>query len=120
MKKFIIFVLLGIFVQFSQAQNSIEIKKWMLSNSPEIKLPAFADVKNIDGNTFEVSNLLSTTQLDPTNKNIEWNTINLGADSIVFLQSTAHNLFILQTNLSVNRWTEGTLNLTLIHFTKFI
>jgi len=100
-------------VQFSQAQNSIEIKKWMLSNSPEIKLPAFADVKNIDGNTFEVSNLLSTTQLDPTNKNIEWNTINLGADSIVFLQSTAHNLFILQTNLSVNRWTEGTLNLTL-------
>lgn len=113
MKKNFLFLLLGIVSQFSIAQNTVEIKNWKLSNSPEIKMPAFADIKNINGNEFEVSNLLSSTQIDPTNKDIEWNTINLSSDSIVFLQSTGYNLFVLKTYLSVNRWTSGTLNLTL-------
>ncbi len=113
MKKLILFFLLGITVQFSIAQNSIEIKNWKLSDTPEIKMPAFADIKNIEGNTFEVSNILSSTQLDASNKNIAWNTISIGADSIVFLQSTGHNFFFLQAYLSVDRWTKGDLTLTL-------
>lgn len=116
MKKLIILFLLGIAAQFSVAQNSIEIKDWKISDTYEIKMPAFADTKDIDGKEFEVSNLMNSTHIDPSTANIRWNTIKLGADSIVFLQSTAHNLFFLQTYLSVDRWTKGALNLTLNAF----
>lgn len=113
MKKLIILLLLGIASQFSIAQNAIQLTDWKISDTPEIKMPAFADTKNIDGKEFEVSNLMNSTQLDPSANTLNWNTIKLGVDSIVSLQSTVHNLFFLETYLSVDRWTEGSLNLTL-------
>lgn len=113
MKKLIVLFLLGIAAQFSIAQNSIELKNWKISDTHEIKMPAFADTKNIDGKEFEVSNLMNSTQIDPSAANLSWNTIKLGADSIVFLQSKSRHLFFIETYLSVDRWTKGSLNLTL-------
>ena len=113
MKKLNLILILAIFAQLSWAQNSIEINKWMQSYPQQMNMPAFADVKNINGDIFEASNLLKSTNIDLNRKSISWNTIEIGSDSVLIKQAKDNNLFALQTYLSVNRWTKGTLNLSL-------
>lgn len=111
MKKIYLLVLLSFLIQLAFAQQKIEIRQWMVTNTQQINLPAFADVKNIDGETFEASNLINTTQID--DESLIWNSKSLSEDSLLFMQSNKNNLFLLKSYLSVDRWTKGTLKLSL-------
>ncbi|MBI9054487.1 MAG: S9 family peptidase [Bacteroidales bacterium] len=113
MKKINFIFLLVIFTQLSWAQNNIELNKWMITNPQKINMPVFSNVKSIDGNIFEASNLLNTTAIDLNAKSLIWKTTELGADSIILNQTKGNNLFVLKSYLSVNRWTKGSLNLTI-------
>lgn len=111
MKKIYLPVLLSFLIQLTFAQQKVEIRQWMVTNTQQINLPAFADVKNVDGETFDASNLINTTQID--DESLKWNIKNLNDDSLLFDQTKNNNLFLLKSYLSVNRWTKGTLNITL-------
>ena len=113
MKKINFILILTILVQLSWAQESIEMNKWKITNPQKINMPAFSDVKNIDGNTFESSDLLSKTKVDFNYKSLSWKNIEITTDSIVLNQTKKNNLVILSSYLSVDRWTKGSLNLTL-------
>ncbi|MBU8891528.1 MAG: S9 family peptidase [Bacteroidales bacterium] len=113
MKKLNFILILIVLTQLSQAQKSIEMNKWMITNPQKINMPAFSDVKNIEGDIFEASDLLSKTKVDLNNKSLSWRNIEIATDSIVLNQANKNNLLILQNYLSVNRWTKGSLNLTL-------
>ena len=111
MKKLSLILLLAFVVQIAFAQQSVDLKKWMFIHPQQINLPAFADVEDIDGNSFEASNLINTTRIDE--ESFSWNSKDLSEDSILFTQLNENNLFVLKTYLSVDRWTKGTLDLTL-------
>ena len=111
MKKIYLLVLLSFLIQPAFAQQKAEIKQWLVTKTQQVNLPAFADVKNVDGETFEASNLINTTQID--DESLNWNTKSINDDSLLFAQTSKNNLFLLKSYLSVNRWTKGTLNLTL-------
>src|SRR6056297_3333305 len=111
MKKIYLLVLLSFLIQLAIAQQKVEIRQWMVTNTQQINLPAFAEVKNIDGGTFDASNLINTTQIE--DELLNWNTKSLNDDNLLFTQTGKNNLFLLKSYLSVNRWTKGTLNLTL-------
>ncbi len=111
MKKLSLILLLAFVVQIAFAQQSVDLKKWMFTHPQQINLPAFADVEDIDGNSFEASNLINTTRIDE--ESFSWNSKDLSEDSILFTQLNENNLFVLKTYLSVDRWTKGTLDLTL-------
>lgn len=113
MKKLNLILTLVIFIQFAHAQNSVEIKKWMLSAPQKINMPAFSDVKDIEGNTFEAYNLLHKTKVNIDNKSITWNNIEVGADSLVLNETTENNIVLLKSYLSVDEWTQGSLYITL-------
>ena len=112
MKKIYSLLLVVFIAQFTWAQNSTRIKNWMLTNPQKVNMPAFADVKNIEGNTFETSNLLKSTNLDLDNKALSWSAIEIGTDSILSNVNNKNELLGLKSYLSVNRWTKGTLNIT--------
>ena len=116
MKKIGIITLLLCAFYFLKAGNEIKINKWLIAEPQKINLPAFADVKNIDGKIFEASKLLITTKVDFKNKSLRWKNIEVSTDSIVLNQTEKNDLIILQSYLSVNRWTKGSLNLTLNAF----
>jgi dipeptidyl aminopeptidase/acylaminoacyl peptidase len=99
--------------QFTWAQNTVELKKWMISNVHHLNTPAFADVENIDGDAFKQSSLLTTTLFDMNNPRLNWISIDVPTDSLISKKNNENGLFILQNYLSVNRWTKGTLNITL-------
>jgi len=111
MKKISLLLFLSFFIQLVFAQQKVDIRQWMVTNTQQINLPAFAEVKNVDGETFEASNLINTTQID--DESLTWNIKILNEDSLLFAQTTNNNLFLLKSYLSINRWTKGTLNLTL-------
>jgi dipeptidyl aminopeptidase/acylaminoacyl peptidase len=113
MKKLNLILILAILVQLSWAQETVRINKWKITNPHKITMPVFSDVKNIDGDTFEASKLLSTTQVDLNSKNLIWKNIELGTDSLVLNQTTKNNLILLSGYLSVDQWTQGSLNITM-------
>jgi len=105
--------MVGFVAQLTFAQHSIEFKKWMYTNPQKLNMPAFADVKNIDGDTFEASNLLTTTNIDFNCKTLSWNIKEITEDSILINPSEKNQLIILKSYLSVDRWTKGSMNITL-------
>lgn len=113
MKKLSLILILTITTQFLWAQKTIELKKWMITSPQKLTMPAFAEVKSVDGKTFKVADLLSKTQIDFTNKSLSWTNIEIAADSIVLNQGAENDLLILQSYLSVDRWMKGSLNLCL-------
>ena len=113
MKKLIFLLLAGLAFQLTTAQNKIDLKEWKLSDQPDINMPAFADKGDINGDKFEISNLIKTTHINVAKNDIQWNAVIIGTDSILLTESSANNLFLIKNYLSVNRWTKGTLNLTL-------
>lgn len=116
MKKASLILILSILSQVIWAQNSIEINSWKATSPQKLNMPVFSDVKNIDGNTFEVSDLLKSTMFDINNKSLQWQNIEIGEDSLVWNQTEENSLAILKSYLSVDRWTKGSLYITLNAF----
>ncbi len=100
-------------MQFSWAQNSLELNKWKITNPEKINLPAFSDIENINGDTFKTSDLLNKTKVDLNNKSLIWKNIEVGTDSIILNQADENNLLLLSSYLSVDRWTQGSLYIIL-------
>ncbi len=113
MKKLSIILVLAIICQFSFAQNSVEIKTWMISNPQKISMPAFADVKSVDGKVFKAADLLSKTQIENDGRALIWKTIEIADDSIAFHNSGENNMVLLKSYINVSRWTKGDLSLNL-------
>ena len=53
MKKINLIFLFSILMQFSWAQNSLELNKWKITNPEKINLPAFSDIENINHSNKE-------------------------------------------------------------------
>lgn len=113
MKKLILIFITVIIAQLSWSQNSVKIKKWAITNPQKINSPAFFNVKNINGKTFEASNLLIKTNVDFDNKSLIWKDIEIGKDSIALNKTDTNNLVLFTSYLSVDRWTKGNLNIIL-------
>ncbi len=112
MKKLSLILILAILCQFSWAQNSVEIKKWMISNPQKISMPAFSDVKSVDGKIFKVADLLGKTNIDFNGKTLNWQTVQVADDSIALKSSAKNNLVLLKSFIDVNRWIKGELSLS--------
>ena len=113
MKKLSILLILLTISLFSWSQDSVELNTWKISNPQKINMPAFADVENIEGKIFEQYNLLKATQVDLNGKSAVWKDINIGADSIILNQTSENSLVLLKSYLSVDRWTNGSLYISL-------
>ncbi|MCK5168679.1 MAG: S9 family peptidase [Bacteroidales bacterium] len=113
MKKLNLILILAILVQLSWAQNSIEMNKWKITNPQKMNMPAFSDIENIDGDTFKTSDLLSKIKVDFNNKSLSRKNIEIASDSIILNQADKNNLLLLSSYLYVDRWTKGSLNITL-------
>jgi len=126
MKKFGIITLLLCFSYIIHAGNEIKINQWLMAGPEKINMPAFSEVKDIDGNTFSESDLLKKFQVQLTDvypkvnesfplglTNSIWKQINIGTDSILLASTEKNNIAILATYISVDRWTKGTINITL-------
>ncbi|MDA3953748.1 MAG: S9 family peptidase [Bacteroidales bacterium] len=113
MKKINLIIILTILIQLSWAQETVQINKWKITNPQKINMPAFSDIKNIDGDTFEESKLLNTTQIDLNSKSLTWKNIEISSDSIVLNQISENNLVLLSSYLSVDQWTQGSLNINM-------
>jgi len=83
MRRSCIIILLSILVQLSWAQKKVVMNEWLYTTPQKINLPAFSDIKNIDGKTFKLANLLNSTNVDFNNTSLTWNTIKIDSDSIV-------------------------------------
>ena len=113
MKKLYFILILVISTHILYAQKTVELKKWMISNPQKVTIPAFAEVKSVNGKTFKAYDLLCNTQIDFNQKSLSWTDIEIAKDSIVPGQAMNHNLQLIKSYLSVNQWTKGTLNLSL-------
>lgn len=113
MKKFSILFLVLIFAGVLVSQESIKINEWMMSAPQQIYLPVFSKVKDIEGKTFELSDLLKGLKYNKLAGTLQWKKIKTNADGMVLDKVDKNNLIILKNYLSVNRWTKGILNLSL-------
>ena len=126
MKKFGIITLLICISYIIQAGNEIKIDYWLVAGPEKINMPAFSDIKDIDGNTFSESDLLKKFQVQLTDvypkvnesfllglTNSIWKQINIGSDSILLASTEKNNILILANYINVDRWTKGTINITL-------
>ncbi len=118
MKKLNLILILTILVQFLSGQEILELNWWKITNPQEIYMPAFSEVKNIEGKAFEASNLLSSTKVEINSNLHSWKTIEVDADSLVLNEIGENNLVLLSTYLSVDRWTKSTLNICLNAYYK--
>ncbi len=116
MKKLNLILILTILVQLSWAQKSIEINSWKVTSPQKINMPAFSDVKNIDGKIFEAAELLKSSNIELSSKSLQWQNIEISADSLIWSQTEENSLVLLKSYLSVDRWTKGSLYITLNAF----
>ncbi|MGQ7871300.1 prolyl oligopeptidase family serine peptidase [Sunxiuqinia sp. sy24] len=105
-------LILMMFAQYVLGQNSVALKNWELATLPQVQLPAFADVPNVDGNKFEKSDLLKQLQPSFDRADYQWETIELANDSLI-QKTSAKELVLLSGYLSVDRWTKGSLTISL-------
>ncbi|HAF28155.1 MAG TPA: S9 family peptidase [Bacteroidales bacterium] len=113
MRKIGIIAILLCASSFLKATNHIEINKWLIAGPEKMHMPVFSEIKNIDGKQFEASDLLIRTELDLNDKSLIWKNIEVGSDSLVLNQTEENNLILLKSYLSVDRWTKGSLYITL-------
>jgi len=111
MKKLNLILILTVLFQLSWAQNSVNLEQWKISNPQKINMPVFADVKNIDGDTFKNSDMLTSTIVNLSDNNLVWTEVMVGSDSVLLSQNSENNLVLLESYLSVNQWTKGKLKL---------
>ncbi len=116
MKKSTLILFLAVLSQLTWAQKSIEINSWKTTSPQKLNMPVFSEVKNIEGNTFEVSDLLKSTNIELNSKSLQWQNIEVGADSLIWDQTEENNLVLLKSYLSVDQWTKGSLYITLNAF----
>lgn len=89
----------------AQKENSksLSIKNWLQVNTESIQLPAFHSTQNMDGNTYELQNLLQENYLDksklqPTEKDIlKWN-----GENLQWTKLTTNGKDFLKTNSAKN------------------
>jgi dipeptidyl aminopeptidase/acylaminoacyl peptidase len=106
------FLLLSMLIaQITFGQNQVELNKWEKAALPQVHLPAFADVPNVEGDKFETADLLKQTQISRKHADYSWATIELGEDSLVTANSG--EMVLLSGFLSTDRWIKGSLSLTI-------
>jgi len=99
----------------SWSQNPLQIKEWEVTKPQKINLPAFADVKNIEGETFNPEDLLKNSSINCF-KDFEWQKSQIGTDSILLNSTQENNLILLKSYLTTDKWVKGNLYITLNAF----
>ncbi len=97
--------------QMMLGQNQIDLRKWNMSAMQEQHLPAFAQVPDVEGNKFELANLLKHSQISLKHADYQWSAIELGDDSLV--TANTGEMVLLSGFLSTDRWIKGSLSLTI-------
>ncbi len=113
-KSILISVLIAILSLTLGAQERVVIGEWLLYGPRAMPLPAFADQKNAENRPFETAALLGELSWDAAAlANVSMRTVKAGTDGLVVPGGKGHQLLLLQTFLSVGRWTKGALLLSL-------
>jgi len=64
MKNLIVIIMLILSPEIFWAQQKVEINKWLMAGPHKINMPALSKVKNVDGELFKQSDLLSNTSVN--------------------------------------------------------
>ncbi|MFP4017919.1 MAG: S9 family peptidase [Bacteroidales bacterium] len=118
MRTIILLILLNICAVFTYAQEKVTLDKWLKTDPVTVNSPLFAEKEDVDGNKYEMSDLLADLSINPDitakkgesfnvlgNSN-QWKEFSLPGDSVL-LSSTEKNSFVLLSNyLTVNQWAE--------------
>ncbi|WP_163709338.1 S9 family peptidase [Mangrovibacterium lignilyticum] len=112
MKKFVLVCLLlwGGGIVF--AQNKVECVQWKSSEAVQLNLPAFAADGSIDGKEFDRAALLENSQVDLNPETKEWNSVEVGTDSLLSQISVADELIQLCGYISSDRWVKAQVSLS--------
>ncbi len=90
-------------------QTPLEIQQWKLTTAKQVHMPLFASQPDVDGNTFELADLLAQEVIDFAANDYEWTAAAIGADSLLLEETKADQLLLMKGFLTVDRWTKGKL-----------
>lgn len=132
MKKVGIITLLLCISYLIQAENTVKINQWLMAGPEKITMPLFSDVKDIEGNTFSESDLLTRFHVNIKDifpkandsyaigsKVFSWKQVEIGNDSILIPDIEKNNIVLLTGYLAVDRWTKGIINFSANGFYEF-
>lgn len=102
--------------------KTLELKSWLQSETVMISLPAFSDSKDIEGNLFQLSNLIKENYIDIkklkpeennslawNGKQLKWDKANLSKKGSLSTNSTSNGLNYFATYISVDKWSKAKL-----------
>ncbi len=103
----------------AQKENSksLNIKNWLQVNTTNIHLPAFHSTQNMDGNAFELKNLLQENHLDKNKlrasendplkwngESLQWSKISSNSKGFINTKSAENSLSYFISYFSTNEW----------------
>ncbi|MFA9371969.1 MAG: prolyl oligopeptidase family serine peptidase [Labilibaculum antarcticum] len=108
----------------AQKENnkSLSIKNWLQVNAESIQLPAFHSTQNMDGDTYELQNLLQENHLDkdklqPAEKdilkwngeNLQWIKVSTNAKDFLNTKSDENSISYCISYFSTDKWIKAKL-----------
>jgi dipeptidyl aminopeptidase/acylaminoacyl peptidase len=98
----------------ASAQERIPITDWLVYGPRPVPLPAFSDQKDRENRPFDKTSLLGSSELNSEAlAPASWRVVKAPAGELAEEIVRGYQLYLLKTHVSVNRWTKGTLHLTL-------
>ena len=113
MKKLLFILVPLLLIQTVSAQTTVKIDEWLMAGPELIQMPAFSDVKNVDGKLFGTSDLLKHTASSEMTKFAEPKQIKSLPEGLELGKKEEYKLLYFKSWLSVDRYTEATINLIL-------
>ena len=110
----------------AQKENmkKIPIKNWLQTNPVNIQLPAFHSSQNMDGNSYELKNLLQENHLDKNKlqpkendilkwngENLVWSKVSVNTKGFTGSKATKNSLVYCVSYLSTDKWVKAKLNI---------
>jgi dipeptidyl aminopeptidase/acylaminoacyl peptidase len=117
MKNLIIVLFIILIPGFLWAQQNVEIKTWLKVGPQKINMPAFSNIKNVDGESFKESDLLKSTiftlsaekikegsEIFIADKTYKWTSFTLPADSSVVSGIDSGQIILLASYINIDCW----------------
>lgn len=102
--------------------KSLKLKHWLQSEAATVSLPAFSDSKDIEGNIFQLSNLIkenyiNLSELKPeenhslewNGKSLKWNKAIVSKKGFLSTNGTTNQLNYFATYINVDEWSKAKL-----------
>lgn len=111
MRRTLMAVMILMTVSFTAAaQERIEFKEWLVCGPKMVFMPAFADIKDVDNESFEAGKLMETLQLRNLDEPaLAWRVVGAKGDALKLEGEGQRHITLLRAYLQVGRWTKGAL-----------